>query len=65
MSVEELETAISKLPPAEFARLASWFAEFEAERWDRQIEEDQRSGRLDAVIQRVRQNIVAGKSTPL
>jgi hypothetical protein len=65
MSVEELESAIAKLPPAEFARLATWFAEYEAERWDRQIEEDQRRGRLDAVIQRVRADIAAGRSTPL
>jgi len=56
MSVEELEAVIAKLPPDQFARLASWFAEYEAERWDRQIEEDERNGRLDAVLQRVRGN---------
>jgi hypothetical protein len=65
MSVEELESAITKLPPAEFSRLAAWFAEYEAERWDRQIEDDQRSGRLDAVIQRVRDDIAAGRSKPM
>lgn len=65
MSVEQLEKAIAELPPDEFARLASWFAEFEAERWDRQIEDDQRSGRLDSVIQRVRDDIAAGRSKPL
>jgi hypothetical protein len=65
MSVEQLEKAIASLPPDEFARLASWFAEYEAELWDRQIEEDQRAGRLDHVIQRVRDDIAAGRSKPL
>jgi hypothetical protein len=65
MSVEQLETAIANLPPEEFARFASWFAEYEAERWDCQIEEDQRTGRFDAVIQRVREDIRAGRSKPL
>ena len=65
MSVEQLESAIANLPPDEFARLATWFVEYEAERWDRQIENDQRLGRLDAVIQRVRGDIAAGRSKPL
>jgi hypothetical protein len=65
MSVEELESAIAKLPADQFARLSAWFAEYEAERWDRQIEEDQRARRLDSVIERVRADIAAGRSKPL
>jgi hypothetical protein len=65
MSVEELESAIASLPPDQFARLAAWFAEYQAELWDRQIEADQRAGRLDAVIARVRDEIAAGRSEPL
>ena len=65
MTVEDLETAIANLPPEEFARLSAWFAELEAERWDRQIEDDLRSGRLDPVIKRARDDIAAGRSKPL
>ena len=65
MTIEELEFAIQKLPAHEFKRLAAWFAEFEAEQWDRQIEADQRAGRLDHVIKRVREDIEAGRSKPL
>jgi len=65
MSVEELETAIVNLPPDQFAKLATWFAEYEAEQWDRQIEADQRAGRLDSAIQRARDHIAAGRSKPL
>ena len=65
MSVEELELAVQKLPQPDYARFAAWFAEFQAERWDRQIEEDLRTGRLDAVMQRAREDIKAGRSKPL
>jgi len=65
MSVEQLEKAIENLPRDEFVRLAAWFAEYEAQQWDRQIEEDQRAGRLDHVIQRVRDDIASGRSKPL
>lgn len=65
MSVEELEFAIARLPDSELARLATWFAEYEAERWDRQIEADQKSGRLDAAFKRMRGDIAAGRSKPL
>ena len=65
MSVEQIETAIASLPREEFARLAEWFAEFEADQWDAQIEADHRAGRLDHVIERVRNDIAAGRSKPL
>ena len=65
MSVEQLERAIENLPRDDFARLAAWFAEFQAQQWDRQIEDDQRAGRLDHLIQRVRDDIAAGRSKPL
>jgi hypothetical protein len=65
MSVEELESAIAGLPPEQFARLATWFAEYQAEQWDRQIEQDLRQGRLDAVIRQAREDVAAGRSKPL
>jgi len=65
MSIEQIENAIASLPREDFMRLAEWFAEFEAEQWDGQIEEDHRAGRLDHVIERVRSDIAAGRSKPL
>ena len=50
--VKEIEAAITKLPPADLAELRAWFEEFAAEEWDRQIEEDARNGKLDALYQR-------------
>ena len=49
--VEELQTAITSLAPAEYACLRQWFAERDWEQWDRQIEEDAESGKLDFLIE--------------
>jgi hypothetical protein len=65
MTVEDLETAVAQLSPEQFARFSVWFAEYQAELWDRQLEADQRSGRLTKVLDRVRDDIAAGRSKPL
>ena len=63
--VEELEQAIHLLSPEEFATLRDWFAEREAEAWDRQFEEDVRAGKLDALAEAARRAHAEGKSTRL
>ena len=65
MSVQELEIAISKLPPDQLAALGEWFDEYREEEWDRQIEADAKGGRLDALIQEARTDIAAGRTRPL
>jgi len=40
MSVQELETVISQLPPADLAELAQWFEQFHADAWDKQMAQD-------------------------
>lgn len=63
MSVEELESAVSNLSASEFARFSEWFAEFAADRWDRQIEQDLHAGRLDTAIKRADDHYDAGRCT--
>jgi hypothetical protein len=46
-TVEDIERAISKLSPDEYAMLRAWFEEFEAARFDRRIETDARHGKLE------------------
>lgn len=50
--VENLEQEILKLSPQELAELRTWFLEYDAELWDRQIEEDVRAGRLDRLAKK-------------
>ena len=45
--VKSIEKAIASLPPAELAEFRQWFAEFDAAAWDRQIEQDAQSGKLE------------------
>lgn len=47
MSVEEIEKAVTKLPPDQLAKFRAWFEEFAADEWDKQIERDAKSGKLD------------------
>jgi hypothetical protein len=65
MSVEELETVVSSLSPEELARFSEWFGEFLADQWDRQIEADILTGRLDAAAKRADEDFEAGRCTPL
>jgi hypothetical protein len=53
MSVKEIETAITQLPPQELAELMNWIIEYHARVWDQKIEEDLEAGRLDAVLEAV------------
>jgi len=46
-NVQSIEKAIQELPPAELAEFRRWFAEFDSAAWDRQIEKDAASGKLD------------------
>jgi hypothetical protein len=61
MSLQELEQAVVKLPAEKFAAFARWFEEHLADEWDRQIEADIASGRLDAAGQRADEDFKAGR----
>jgi hypothetical protein len=56
-SLQEIETAISQLSPDELTAFRVWFAEFDAEIWDRQFEEDVALGRLNKLADRALQHL--------
>ena len=64
-TVEEIESAITQLPPEEYSRVRDWFINRDNSLWDKQIEEDSASGRLDHIVQELEQDISAGKVKPL
>jgi hypothetical protein len=51
MSVEDLEQAVASLPIDELRRFREWFAEFDAQVWDRELERDATKRRLDALAE--------------
>jgi hypothetical protein len=63
--VEQIENRIRNLSPEELAKLRAWFAEFDAQAWDRQIETDSAAGKLDRFIDESKAEHKAGKSRPL
>ena len=48
-NVKSIEKAVESLPPSELAEFRHWFAEFDAAAWDKQIEQDASSGKLDSL----------------
>ena len=63
--VESIESQIQELTPEELATLRGWFAKYDAEAWDRQLEADAKAGKLDALPERALQDHLAGRSTKL
>jgi hypothetical protein len=48
--VNKIKAAIEALPEEEYVQLRRWFSEKDWEKWDRKIELDSESGRLDFLI---------------
>ena len=63
--VEKIEQEVQELSPDELAQFRQWFAAFDAEAWDRQLEADVKAGKLDALAERALRDHAAGKSTKL
>lgn len=60
MTVTELKLAIKKLPPGDYNQLISWIDEYENSKWDMEIEQDQKSGKLDKLINQALQDFENG-----
>ena len=60
--LEELERRIRKLSPQDLAKFRAWFAEFDHALWDRQIEADSKSGKLDRLANEALADYKAGKA---
>ena len=61
--VEEIEEQIRDLSVTELAEFRKWFAEFDAQTWDRQIEAAVNAGKSDALAEAARRARRDGKST--
>jgi predicted esterase len=65
MSIDELEKAVSSLAPEEYDTFRDWFADYDMNQWDIQIEKDSKSGRLDSMIHKALEDYNAGRATDL
>lgn len=53
--LEELERAIASLSEDDYRELRRWFLEKDWEKWDRQIEEDAKAGKLNFLVEEARE----------
>jgi len=63
--VESIEQQIKALSPEELLQLRAWFLEFDWALWDRQLERNVATGKLDALAEEALRDHASGKTTPL
>ncbi len=64
-TLQDIQTAVSQLSAKQLAAFRAWFAEFDAEIWDRELERDVAAGRLDALAEEALQALREGQCTDL
>jgi hypothetical protein len=60
-SLPEIEAAIRQLPEDDIRQLAMWLQEYLDDLWDRQLEGDLKSGKLDSLIAKAEADIAANR----
>lgn len=63
--LEKLEQEIESLTPEEAAAFRAWFLEYDWKAWDRQLERDVKSGRLDSLAREALEDYDANRTTQL
>ena len=63
--LENIEGEVMELSPEELSAFREWFAEFDAEIWDRQFASDVKTGKLDELAERALRDHAGGLSTEL
>lgn len=65
MNLIEVERAVAKFSTEDFEAFRNWFADFEMSQWDKEIEEDSKAGRLDAMLGKAMEDYRAGRASDL
>jgi hypothetical protein len=63
--VEHIEGQVKSLGLDELKAFRDWFAQYDAEAWDDQIEADAKNGKLRSLAERALQDHESGRSTVL
>ena len=63
--VRDIQSAIKSLSKEDKVALREWFDQLDAEDWDRQFEEDAKSGKLDTLADKAISDFRSGKSREL
>jgi hypothetical protein len=64
-TIEEVKAAVSHFSLTERAEFAKWFNGWEDDDWDRQMQADVQSGKLDKLVAEVDADIQTGQLTDI
>ena len=64
-TVAEIESALRSLPIHDARTVADWLQDYLDQQWDRQIEQDAKSGKLDKLAAEALAEYKAGQCKPL
>ena len=64
-SIEEIESAVQNLPDEKYRQFRDWLIEYDNRLWDKQMEEDATSGRLDDLASEAIEDLRGGKAKDL
>ncbi|MGH9594497.1 MAG: hypothetical protein ACRD5L_15505 [Bryobacteraceae bacterium] len=62
MTVDEIKKRITKLSDEDRAKLRAWWEDQDAAEWDRQMEADAASGKLDKLFEEALGDLKAGRT---
>ncbi|MDE2149703.1 MAG: hypothetical protein KGJ55_07715 [Gammaproteobacteria bacterium] len=63
--VEQIADQVRKLSPEELARFRAWYSQFDADAWDREIDQDVASGKLDQLAEKALRAHASGHTSAL
>jgi hypothetical protein len=64
-TLEDIEKALTELPPDQLAEFRAWFEAFDAARFDEKIERDAKAGRLEGLAEQALADFRAGRAREL
>jgi len=64
-NIQEIESAILLLSKDDLTNFRNWFDKFDAKLWDKQFENDVKSGKLDNLANRAISDFQSGKCKEL
>ncbi len=64
-TVQEIEKSVTFLPEPDLSKFRSWFEKFDANAWDKQFEQDAKSGKLDHLADEALRDFADGRCSAL
>ncbi len=64
-TVEEIEKAVTGLRPSEYEKFREWLTKYDNQKWDRKLDADSESGRLDKLAEEALQDLKHGRTRDL